>query len=391
MEKNNIKVIISGGGSGGHIFPAIAIANALQSIVNSQQKTLDILFVGVKGRIEMEKVPAAGYKIEGLWISGFQRRLTFRNLLFPVKLLCSMSKARSIINKFNPDLVIGVGGYASGPMLKAATKKGIPTLIQEQNSYPGITNKILSKKVDKICVAYDNLEKFFPKDKIIMTGNPIRRDIAEVGNRKLEAGNSASSLQPPASKREKGLKHFGLSGEKKTILAIGGSQGAKTINESIDKSITMLYENGLQLIWQTGKNYYMTAKESVKDFEEKGIKAYEFINEMEYAYSVADIIVSRAGAIAISELCVVGKPVILIPSPNVAEDHQTKNAMAVVNKNGALIVKDADAKEKLGKSIIDLFNNKELQEELANSISKLAITDSAERIAEEALKLVKSL
>ncbi len=373
MEKNNIKVIISGGGSGGHIFPAIAIANALKGKV----KDIDILFVGAKGRMEMEKVPAAGYKIEGLWISGFQRRLTMKNVLFPVKLICSMIKARSIINKFKPDIVIGVGGYASGPMLKAATSKGIPTLIQEQNSYPGITNKILSKKVNKICVAYENLEKFFPEEKIYLTGNPIRQDISDLAN-----------------KRERGLKHFGLSGDRKIILVVGGSQGARIVNESIDKSLAMFDENGLQLLWQTGKNYIETAKESVKKAgirnEELGIFAYEFINEMDFAYSVADIVVSRAGAIAISELCVVGKPVILVPSPNVAEDHQTKNAMALVNKKAALIVRDAESKELLGKTIIELVNNKELQAELAANISKLAITDSADRIAEESLKLIEN-
>lgn len=373
MEKNSIKVIISGGGSGGHMFPAIAIANALKK----KAKDIDILFVGAKGRIEMEKVPAAGYKIEGLWISGFQRRLTIKNILFPVKLFCSMIRAQDIINKFKPDIVIGVGGYASGPMLKAATKKGIPTLIQEQNSYPGITNRLLAKKVDKICVAYDNLGKFFPKEKICITGNPIRQDITNL-----------------LDKREEGLKHFGLSGDRKIILVIGGSLGARTINESIHKFLTMLYENGLQLLWQTGKHYYITAKEFVNQLgirnEKLGIKVFEFINKMDYAYSVADMIVSRAGAIAISELCVVGKPVILIPSPNVAEDHQTKNAMALVDKKAALMIKDAEAGEVLGRKILELIKNKMMMDELSANISKLAIKDAADHIADEAWKLVCS-
>ena len=366
---NNIKVIISGGGSGGHIFPAIAIANALKNKV----KDIDILFVGAVGRLEMEKVPAAGYKIKGLWISGLQRKLTFKNFMFPVKLVMSLIKARNIINEFKPDIVIGVGGYASGPMLKAATRKKIPTLIQEQNSFPGITNKLLSGKVNKICVAYEGLEKFFPKEKIILTGNPIRQDIINHKNKRGDA-----------------LKHFGLSGNKTTVLVVGGSLGARTINESIQASLEMIAGNDLQMLWQTGRYYYPSAKEAVKPFESAGLRAFEFINEMYYAYDLADIVVSRAGAIAISELCAVKKPVILVPSPNVAEDHQTKNALALVSKNAALMVKDIESREKLGKTIIDLVNNKELQEELKNNIGKLAITDAADRIAEEALKLVNS-
>lgn len=363
-----IKVIISGGGTGGHIFPAIAIANALKN----KAADIDILFVGAVGRMEMEKVPKAGYRIIGLKIAGFQRKLTLKNLSFPFKLICSLIKARKILNDFMPDVVVGVGGYASGPLLRAATGKGIPSLIQEQNSFPGVTNKLLAAKVNKICVAYDNLEKFFPKEKIYFTGNPIRQDVINISD-----------------KRPAALKHFGLSADKLTLLVVGGSLGSRTINESISDSLTLIADNNLQLVWQTGKQYIETAKKHVANYENKGIKAFDFINEMDLAYAAADIVVSRAGAIAISELCAVKKPVILVPSPNVAEDHQTKNAMALVNKNAAIMVKDIDAGKLLGKSIIDLYNNKNLQQELIKNIAELAVTDASDRIAEEVLSLVK--
>ncbi|MBC7864832.1 MAG: undecaprenyldiphospho-muramoylpentapeptide beta-N-acetylglucosaminyltransferase [Bacteroidia bacterium] len=304
-----LKVIISGGGTGGHIFPAVAIANQVKKIVPNAE----ILFVGALGRMEMEKVPAAGYKIIGLNIAGLQRKLTLSNFSFPFKLISSMIKAKKIIKEFAPDIAVGTGGYASGPTLKAACNKGIPALIQEQNSYPGITNKILSKKVNKICVAYEGMEKFFPKEKIILTGNPVRMDIENT-----------------RTKKEEGLKFFGLQPGKKTLLIIGGSLGARTINQSIGAGINKFAEAGIQVLWQTGKNYFETAKQQTSHLKEKGIFAFDFITKMDFAYAVADCVVSRAGASSVSELCIVKMPCILVPSPNVAEDHQTKNAMALV-------------------------------------------------------------
>lgn len=363
-----LRVIISGGGTGGHIFPAIAIANALKLLHNN----IEILFVGAEGRMEMEKVPQAGYKIIGLWISGLQRRLTIDNLSFPFKVLSSLIKAKKIIREFKPAIAIGTGGYASGPLLRMAASNNIKTLIQEQNSFPGITNKLLSKKADRICVAYDGMDKFFPKEKIILTGNPVRQEIQELQLKSNEA-----------------YTFFGLDKNKKTILVIGGSLGARTINESIANSIKTIEENNLQLIWQTGKTYISTAKETVKGKEPKGIFAFDFISKMNYAYSVADIVISRAGAISISELCLVGKPCILIPSPNVAEDHQTKNAMALVKKEAAILVRDIESREILAKQIIALVNDEVKQNELKKNISALAFTNAAEAIAKEALRLVE--
>ena len=368
INSNRIKIIISGGGTGGHIFPAIAIANAIKKI----EKNIDILFVGALGKMEMEKVPAAGYPIEGLWISGLQRRLTMDNLSFPFKIISSITKARKIINEFKPDVVIGVGGYASGPMLYVAAKKGIPTLIQEQNSFPGLTNKILAKRVDKICVAYNGMEKYFPKEKIILTGNPVRQDIQEIAN-----------------KREQALGFFGLHKNKKTLLVIGGSLGSLTINQSIKNGLDKLNKKSIQIIWQTGKSFYNEAKESINNFENGGINVYDFINKMDYAYAVSDIVISRAGASAISELCLVEKPVILIPSPNVAEDHQTKNAMALVHNEAAILIKDIEANQKLIDTAIDLLWNEELKDKLQNNISKLSIRNSVDIIANEILMLVK--
>jgi len=363
-----LRVIISGGGTGGHIFPAIAIANALTANYNN----IDILFVGAKGRMEMEKVPAAGYKIEGLWISGLQRKLTLDNLSFPFKVISSVLKSRKIIKQFKPDVVVGVGGYASGPLLYAATKMNIPTLIQEQNSYPGITNKILAGKVDKICVAYDGMQRFFPVNKIKLTGNPVRQDILNL-----------------TGKRERALEFFGLSTDKKVILVIGGSLGARTINESISQCLPYLKENGIQLVWQTGKTYYPIAQNKVKDFESDGIKAFDFISKMDYAYAAADVVISRAGASSVSELCLVKKPSILVPSPNVAEDHQTKNAMALVTHNAALIIKDSEAREKLCEQVIALVKDLNQQSRLSENISKLAFNDSANIIAAEIFNLAK--
>ena len=363
-----LKVIVSGGGTGGHIFPAIAIAKSLEKKVED----IELLFVGAKDRMEMQKVPDSGYKIEGLWISGFQRSFSRKNLLFPFKLISSLIKSKKIIRKFQPDLVIGTGGFASGPLLYAASKKGIPSVIQEQNSYPGITNKLLAKSVQKICVAYDNMERFFPKEKLIFTGNPIRKEIL----------NSSD-------KREEGKNFFKLHNGRITVLVVGGSLGAKTINESINNNLGEFKKNKLNLIWQTGVSYENQAKESVKNLNENGVQSYKFIKEMDLAYAAADIIVSRAGAIAISELCFVGKPVILVPSPNVAEDHQTQNAQSLVNKNSALMVKDVESRLKLVEEIKSLSENKDLQEELSRNIKKLAVKDAADRIADLSLELVK--
>lgn len=366
---SQFRVIISGGGTGGHIFPAIAIANAIKNKYPDSK----ILFVGALGKMEMEKVPAAGYEIIGLPIMGLQRKLTLKNLKVPFMLLKSMSKAKEIIKKFKPDVVVGVGGYASGPLLKAATKKGVPALLQEQNSYPGITNKILAKSVQKICVAYENMDRFFPKEKILLTGNPVRQDI-----KNLEA------------KRIRGIEHFKLSKDKKTVLVIGGSLGARTINQSIDKGLQFFVENNIQLIWQTGKYYAQTAENAVKGLEQYGIYALPFINKMDYAYAVADVVISRAGALSVSELCLVEKPAILVPSPNVAEDHQTKNAMALVNNNAAILVKDIDAHNTLIAELEKLIVDNVKQESLKQNIARLAFKNSADIIADEVVKLVKN-
>ncbi len=362
-----LRIIVSGGGTGGHIFPAIAIANAIKIL----RPDAEFLFVGAKGKMEMEKVPAAGYKIEGLWISGFQRKLTLSNLAFPFKLISSLVKARKILNTFKPVAVIGTGGFASGPMLQVAAKKGIVTLIQEQNSYPGITNKILAKSVNRICVAYSGMEKYFPKEKILLTGNPIRQDITNL-----------------EGKRDRGLETFGLCSDKKTILVIGGSLGARTINESILKSLEVFDKNNIQLVWQTGKGFYDIARQAIAKFENKGIKAFDFIQKMDYAYAVADIVVSRAGASSVSELCLVKKPSILVPSPNVAEDHQTKNAMALVTYNATLLIKDSEAREALCNEIISLINDPEQCSKLSANIARLALKDSANVIANEVLRLI---
>ena len=363
-----LKVIVSGGGTGGHIFPAIAIAKSLENKVSD----IELLFVGAKDRMEMQKVPEAGYKIEGLWISGFQRSFSRRNLMFPFKLISSVIKSMKIVRRFKPDLVIGTGGFASGPLLFAASRKGIPSVIQEQNSYPGITNKVLSKYVNKVCVAYDNMERFFPKDKIIFTGNPIRKAILNFKD-----------------KREEGKKLFGVNNGKITILVVGGSLGARTINESIKESISEFANNELNLIWQTGTSFGDVAKNIIEDINIDGISSHMFIREMDLAYAAADIIISRAGAIAISELCFVGKPILLIPSPNVAEDHQTQNAQSLVNKNSALMVKDVDANRKLVSELISLSRNKDLQGVLSSNIQKLSVDNAAVRIADLALNLIE--
>ena len=359
------RIIIAGGGTGGHIFPAIAIANALKK----KDSSIEILFVGAKGKMEMEKVPQAGYKIIGLDIAGFNRSSLIKNIGLPFKIIKSYFQARKIMSEFKPHVVIGVGGYASFPMLQLAQHKNIPTVIQEQNSFAGKTNMILGKKAKKICVAYEGMEKFFPKEKIILTGNPVRSAI------------SASSVT-----RTEGDNFFQLHLNRKTVFVVGGSLGAKSINEAIDERLDDILNAGLQLIWQTGKPYLAKARERVAG--KPGVWVNDFITRMEYAYAASDIVISRAGAIAIAELCVMKKPVLFVPFPFAAEDHQTVNAMSLVNKQAALIVKDSEAKEKLVTMIIELARDDAKQSELRRHISELAIKDADERIAEEILKLL---
>jgi UDP-N-acetylglucosamine--N-acetylmuramyl-(pentapeptide) pyrophosphoryl-undecaprenol N-acetylglucosamine transferase len=362
----SLRFIISGGGTGGHIFPAIAIANALKKLLPDS----DILFVGANGRMEMERIPAAGYKIKGLNIAGFQRGKISGNLGLPFKLLSSLLEARTIVKDFKPNAAIGVGGYASGPLLMAASLSGVPCVIQEQNSFAGITNKILSKRAKKICVAYEGMDAIFPKEKIVLTGNPVR---AEILNKNI---NRAEAYQ-----------YFGLDATKKTILIIGGSLGARTINESIyaylSPSPSGRDVEGLQLLWQTGKSW----KEENKGWQ--NVVQKPFIDRMDFAYAVADVIISRAGALSIAELQNISKPVILVPSPNVTEDHQTHNAMALVIKNAAIMIKDSEAKEKLMNTALELLNDESKKKELSDNISKMAISDAAERIVAEILKIAK--
>jgi UDP-N-acetylmuramate--alanine ligase len=361
-----LKVIISGGGTGGHIYPAIAIAIALKELVPD----VDVLFVGARGRMEMEKVPEAGYVIKGLWISGFQRSLSLKNLLFPFKLLHSVFAARTIVEEFQPQVVVGVGGYASGPTLKAAQHFNIPTVIQEQNSYAGVTNKLLAEKAEAVCVAYEGLERYFPADKIVFTGNPVRKDILNL-----------------EGKREEAAKFFKLDPSKKTILVIGGSLGARTINESIDEDFDKIIQKGIQLIWQTGKGYYPIAKKTDHRHQTNRIRIYDFIKRMDLAYAMADVVISRAGALSISELCLVQKPAILVPSPNVAEDHQTKNAMALVEKEAALMVRDQEAKGTVVDAVFNLLANDDLQKSLSDNIGKMGRPSAAKEIALEVLKI----
>ena len=368
MPLPETRIIISGGGTGGHVFPAIAIADALTQI----SPEVKILFVGAEGRMETEKVPAAGYEIKTLWISGLQRKLTFRNMMFPVKLIHSTMKARKIIKDFNPHAVIGVGGYASGPTVRAAAAMNIPTLIQEQNSYPGITNKMLAKKAKKICVAYPDMEKYFPASKIVITGNPVRKDIIHP-----EAGNNEA------------LNFFGFNRVKPVVLIMGGSLGARTINTSIHRSLKDLSDAGLQILWQTGKAYGETARAAILPFEKEGIRQFDFITRMDMAYAAADVVVSRAGALAVSELCITGKPSILVPSPNVAEDHQNKNALALVKQNAAELIKDADAATQLATAITALALNPARKTELSNNIRHMAKPNAADDIAAIIMELTK--
>jgi len=358
------KFILSGGGTGGHIYPAIAIANELKS----RFPDTDILFVGAKDKMEMQKVPQAGYPIQGLWIAGLQRRLTFDNALFPVKLLSSLLKSRQIIKQFKPDVVIGTGGFASGPLLQMANSAGIPTVIQEQNSYPGITNKLLSKKANAICVAYEKLERFFPKEKIVLTGNPVRQDLIEV-----------------QSKRAEGLAHYNLDPNKKTILILGGSLGARRINRLIEKELEFFASQNVQLLWQCGKFYL----DEYQKFNSDNVQVMAFIERMDLVYAAADVVISRAGASSVSELCIVGKPVIFIPSPNVAEDHQTKNAKSVADKNGAILIRESELDSNFESTFSDLITNENKQNELSQNINNLALPNATKAIVEEILKLIK--
>lgn len=362
------RVIISGGGTGGHIFPAVAIADELKR----QFPDVDILFVGAEGKMEMEKVPQAGYKIIGLPIVGLQRKLTVKNLLLPFKIIKSMMLARKTIKKFNPEVVIGVGGYASGPTLKTASMLGISTLVQEQNSFAGKTNMLLAKKADKLCVAYDGMEKFFPKDKIVLTGNPVRLEVTQIEGKRNEA-----------------FQFYGLDSNKPTILVIGGSLGARTLNESLIEGIEKLQQQGIQVLWQCGKLYYDELISRLKDKKLTGIHLTQFISRMDLAYALADVIISRAGAISVSELCLIHKPAILVPSPNVAEDHQTHNAMALVNKHAAVLVKDSDAKNTLIDEAVKLISDKEQQTILSANIAQLGKPDATKDIVSEIVKIRK--
>lgn len=356
------KFIISGGGTGGHIYPAIAIANEIKR----QIPDAEILFVGAKNRMEMQKVPQAGFPIEGLNISGIQRKLSLENLKFPLKLIGSLWKARQIIKNFRPDVVIGTGGYASAPTLKMAQWLGVPTVIQEQNSLAGITNKWISKKAKKICVAYENMDKFFPKEAIILTGNPVRADLLQISDKKDEI-----------------YSFFGLNPKKKTLLVLGGSLGARKINQLIEKNLPFFEKIGVQVLWQCGKFYF----EEYKKFENQNVKVLAFIDRMDLAYAVSDVMISRAGASSVSELCVVGKPVIFIPSPNVAEDHQTKNAQAIANKNSAILLKENELDTNFEKVFSDLIQNENQQKSLSENIKKLAKPNATKEIIEVILGL----
>lgn len=358
------KFILSGGGTGGHIYPAVAIANELKS----RFPDAEFLFVGAKDKMEMQKVPQAGYKIEGLWIAGLQRKLTLQNAMFPFKLMDSLWKSRKIIKQFKPNVVIGTGGFASGPLLQMANMRNIPTVIQEQNSFPGITNKLLSKKANKICVAYENLERFFPKEKMILTGNPVRQDLIDI-----------------ESKREESIQFFNLDANKKTLLILGGSLGARRVNQLIEKELEHIVSQNMQVIWQCGKLYF----EDYKKYNSNNVQVMAFIDRMDLVYAAADIVISRAGASSVSELCIVGKPVIFIPSPNVAEDHQTKNAKSIVDKKGAIMIKESELDSKFSVVFEALLKDQEKQNQLSKNIKRLALPNATKEIVDEIVKLIK--
>lgn len=361
-----LKIIFSGGGTGGHIFPAIAIANAVKRKVPEAE----ILFVGALGRMEMEKVPAAGYNIEGIPIAGLQRKWTLSNLKLPILIIRSIIRSGKILKRFKPNVVVGTGGYASGPLLRAAAFMRIPILIQEQNSYAGITNRILARKASRICVAYRGMEAYFPKNKIRLTGNPVREDVVNIDG-----------------KREEAMRFFKLENNKPVLLILGGSLGAKAINEAIAQGIKSLLESGIQVIWQSGRPFYPTALKLFDEFKGQGLELYEFINRMDLAYACADVVVSRAGAGAISELCLVKKPSILVPLPTAAEDHQTKNAMALVNQEAAIVIKDELCQKELVQAVIKLINDQARQQSLSCNIASLAQSHADEKIALEVLEL----
>jgi len=359
------RFILSGGGTGGHIFPAIAIANELKR----RYPKAEFLFVGAKDKMEMEKVPKAGFSIKGLWISGLHRKLTLKNVLFPLKLVSSLVKAGKIVNRFKPDVVIGTGGYASGPLLQRASGKHIPCLIQEQNSYAGITNKLLAKRVQKICVAYEGMEKFFPKEKIVKTGNPVREGLSALSTKKnVETHN-----------------FFELDGSKPILFVMGGSLGAAAINKLVETRLDFFKKLNVQLIWQCGKLYF----DDYKKYHTETVKVFGFLDAMDKAYTAADFIVSRAGAGSISELSLVGKPVLFIPSPNVAEDHQTKNAKALVNRNAALMIREKDAEDQFEKTFSDLYDSKSLQQALSVNLKQMAMPNATNAIVNEIEKLIK--
>jgi len=359
-----LKFILSGGGTGGHIYPAVAIANELKL----RFPDAEFLFVGAKDKMEMQKVPQAGYKIEGLWIAGLQRKLTLQNAMFPFKLINSLWKSRSIIKEFKPNVVIGTGGFASGPLLQMANMLNIPTVIQEQNSYPGITNKLLSKKANKICVAYENLERFFPKEKMILTGNPVRQDLIDIESKRAEA-----------------IQYFNLDSNKKTLLVLGGSLGARRVNQLIEKELDNIVSKEVQIIWQCGKLYF----EDYKKYNSNTVQVLAFIDRMDLVYSAADIVISRAGASSVSELCIVGKPVIFIPSPNVAEDHQTKNAQSIVDKKGAIMLKESELDSQFSLVFEALLKDQGKQNQLSKNIKQLALPNATKEIVDEIVKLIK--
>ncbi len=362
------RIIISGGGTGGHIFPAISIANAFRE----RFPDTEVLFVGAENRMEMEKVPAAGYRIVGLPVAGFNRKQIWKNIAVLLKLRKSIRIARQTIREFRPDVVVGVGGYASGPTLRAAEKAGIPTVLQEQNSYAGVTNKLLSKKAACICVAYPEMGKFFPKEKIVLTGNPVRQDLQDIQGKQDEA-----------------LAFFGLDPSKKTVLVVGGSLGARTINRSIIKGLPEIAASDVQWIWQTGKYYFEDAQKALAEFPGAPVHLTAFISRMDLAYAVSDLVVSRAGAGSISEFSLLGKPVILVPSPNVAEDHQTKNAMALVKEQAAILIRDAEAESRLVPETLQVVRNEERVAELSSNIFRLALPDAASKIVDEIIKVIK--
>ncbi|WP_026839564.1 undecaprenyldiphospho-muramoylpentapeptide beta-N-acetylglucosaminyltransferase [Gillisia sp. JM1] len=363
--KKQLKVIISGGGTGGHIYPAISIANEIKR----RYPSAEILFVGAKDRMEMDKVPQAGYKIEGLWISGIDRSLTKRNLSFPFKVISSLWESRKILKKFKPDVVIGTGGFASGPLLKVANFMNIPTLIQEQNSYPGITNRLLGKNADAICTAYDNLESYFPLEKTIKTGNPVRQDILNIKD-----------------KREEAQLFFNLKNDRKTLLVLGGSLGARRINQLMEAFAAIFEKKKIQLIWQTGSLYY----EEYKKYDSEYVQTHAYLSRMDLAYAAADVIVSRAGAISVSELCIVGKPVLFIPSPNVAENHQAKNALTVANEGASYVLDEKDLAKDFSETIMLILESEKVQKNLSENIKKLALPGATVAIVDVMEKIIKT-